>query len=111
MDKTEMAWYLSDCGEKMLKEDFDDQAKEWHAAVLHLTAGHFTMPVAILTCNAIGFYPLNFSDAIEVFEEFCNDSGREDWVAYDHEYKMDWTAEGLAHMESYEDYTKRAVSV
>jgi hypothetical protein len=104
---TKVAWFLNDRGEEIDRQEFLQEALEWHAGVLHIPFGNFTFPVAVLTCNAIGFHPLNISDCVEAFEEFCNATGREDWVAYDDEYDEDWTASGLASFESFEKFAAR----
>ena len=77
-------FYLDDGGNEITREEFIAQnADGWRSHMLYIGGGFSPLKVAVLTCNARGFYSADWGSAVSAMEEWARNTDRFDWIAED----------------------------
>lgn len=79
-------FYLDEGGVEISRDEFLEENKEWRGHMLYVGGGFCPLQVAVLTCNARGFYGPDWGAAASMAEEWARDTDREDW--FDGDYEM-----------------------
>ena len=72
-------FYLDDSVNEITRDEFLEENKEWHGHMLYVGGGFCPLQVAVLTCNARGYYGPDWSAAVEIAEEWAMQNGRDDF--------------------------------
>lgn len=77
--KCDADFYLDDGACEISREEFLEENKEWHGHMLYVGGGFCPLRVAVLTCNARGFYGPDWGAAVSCMEEWSQKRWREGW--------------------------------
>lgn len=76
-------FYLDENGHELDVNEFVHENVEWHGLMLYVGGGFVPLAVAVLTCDARGFYRPDWGSAASTFEEWCRNNGRLDEIGED----------------------------
>ena len=82
-------FYLDDSGNEIDRDEFLEENKEWHGHMLYVGGGFCPLQVAVLTCNARGYYGPDWGAAAAIAEDWAVDTGHRDWFEGEYELRIE----------------------
>jgi len=80
-------FYLDSSGNEISRQEFLEENVSWYGTMFYLGGGIEPLRVAVLTDDARGFHQPDYDSALEIVREWARNTGREDWVGEDDDYK------------------------